>query len=69
MHNFGSAEIQKMFVTEADAKTFRQIADDMDAEGVSNYAELHQRKPRYLERHFEYAREIARVPKFEHGEQ
>lgn len=60
VHSFGSAEIQTMFITEADSKTFRQIADDMDAEGVTNYAELHQRKPKYLERHFEYAREITR---------
>ena len=60
MHNFGTAEIQTMFVSEASAKTFRQIADDMDAEGVNNYAELHKRKPKYLERHFEYARERTR---------
>ena len=60
MHNFGTAEIQTMFVSEANAKTFRQIADDMDAEGVNNYAELHKRKPKYLERHFEYARERTR---------
>ena len=60
MHNFGTAEIQTMFVSEASAKTFRQIADDMDAEGVNNYAELHERKPKYLERHFEYARERTR---------
>ena len=49
-----------MFVSEANAKTFRQIADDMDAEGVNNYAELHKRKPKYLERYFEYARERTR---------
>ena len=60
MHNFGTAEIQTMFVSEASAKTFRQIADDMDAEGVNNYAELHEKKPKYLERHFEYARERTR---------
>ena len=60
MHNFGTAEIQTMFISEASAKTFRQIADDMDAEGVNNYAELHKRKPKYLERHFEYARERTR---------
>lgn len=60
IHNFGTAEIQTMFVSEANAKTFRQIADDMDAEGVNNYAELHKRKPKYLERYFEYARERTR---------
>ena len=60
MHSFGSAEIQTMFISEANAKTFRQIADDMDAEGVNNYSELHKRKPKYLERHFKYARERVR---------
>ena len=60
IHNFGTAEIQTMFVSEANAKTFRQIADDMDAEGVNNYAELHKRKPKYLESYFEYARERTR---------
>lgn len=60
MHNFGSSEIQTMFISEASPKTFRQIADDMDAEGVKNYAELHKRKPKYLEKYFEYARERTR---------
>ena len=60
MHNFGSAEIQTMFISEASSKTFRQIADDMDAEGVNNYAELHKRKPKYLEKYFNYARERTR---------
>ena len=60
MHNFGTSEIQTMFVSEASAKTFRQIADDMDAEGVNNYAELHEKKPKYLERHIEYARKRTR---------
>lgn len=59
-HSFGSSEIQTMFISEANAKTFRQIADDMDAEGVNNYSELHNKKPKYLERHFEYAREKTR---------
>lgn len=60
MHNFGSSEIQTMFISEASPKTFRQIADDMDAEGVKNYEELHKRKPKYLEKYFEYARERTR---------
>ena len=60
MHNFGSSEIQTMFITEANSKTFRQIADDMDAEGVNNYTELYQKKPNILQRHFEYARKRLR---------
>ena len=34
------------------AKTFRQIADDIENEGVENYAELFKKKPKILERHF-----------------
>jgi hypothetical protein len=49
-----------MFITEANSKTFRQIADDMDAEGVNNYTELYQKKPNILQRHFEYARKRLR---------
>lgn len=57
MHNFGALEIQNMFISEATSKTFRQIADDMDAEGVNSYVELNQRNQKTLEKHFEYARE------------
>lgn len=60
MHSFGCAEVQKMFLDDTTAKTFRQIADDIENEGVENYAELFKKKPKILERHFEYARERAR---------
>ena len=60
MHSFGCAEVQKMFLDDTTAKTFRQIADDIENEGVENYAELFKKKPKILERHFEYARERTR---------
>lgn len=60
MHRFGCAEVQKMFLDDTTAKTFRQIADDIENEGVENYAELFKKKPKILERHFEYARERTR---------
>lgn len=60
MHSFGCAEVQKMFLDDTNAKTFRQIADDIENEGVENYAELFKKKPKILERHFEYARERTR---------
>ena len=60
VHSFGANEITGMFINEANADTFRQIADDIEKEGVNNYKELHNRKPKILEKHFEYAREIQR---------
>ena len=60
MHSYGCAEVQKMFLDDTTAKTFRQIAADIENEGVENYAELYKKKPKILERHFEYARERAR---------
>ena len=60
LHNFGSAEVQQMFLVETNADTFRKIADDIENEGVNNYSELYKKNPKILERHFEYAREIAR---------
>lgn len=55
IHSFGCAEMQKMFCTDSNPATFRQIAKDMEDTGVSNYYELFRRKPKILERHFEYA--------------
>lgn len=60
MHSFGCAEVQRMFLDDTNADTFRKIADDMEKEGVNNYTELFKKKPRILERHFEYARERTR---------
>lgn len=57
LHSFGAGEIEYMFIQEATPQKLRQIADDMESEGVENYIELHKRKPKILERHFEYARE------------
>lgn len=60
MHSFGCAEVQQMFLLDTNAETFRQIANDIEKEGVNNYEELYKRKPKILERHFEYARERAK---------
>lgn len=61
VHSFGCSEMQKMFCTDSSPAILRQIAKDMEDTGVSNYDELYSRKPKILERHFEYAREINRT--------
>lgn len=60
-HYFGSSELQKMFFHDTSPNTFRQIAKDMDESGVSSYEQLYKKKPRIMEKHFEYVRQINRT--------
>jgi hypothetical protein len=60
MHQFGSVEVQKMFIEDATSDTFRRIADDMDHAKAKNYIDLKEKEPNILQRHFKYARERLR---------
>lgn len=58
-HVYGANEIAEMF-TSASSEDFRKIAADMDDSGSVSFAEHYKKKPRCLERFFEYARKISR---------
>lgn len=61
VHTYGAKEIETMFVGQTDSKTFRQIADDMDAKNAKNYKEMYDMDRTILTRHFEYARKLERT--------
>lgn len=61
VHEYGAAEIETMFLGQTDSKTFRQIADDMDAKGAKNYKEMYDMDRYILTRHFEYAKKLERT--------
>lgn len=65
-HVYGANEIAEMF-TSASSEDFRKIAADMDDSGSVTFAEHYKKKPRCLERFFEYARKISRSLSHEIG--